>query len=63
MELVSQGRALAEELDWEEGLSDALSLLGLVRTDLGDRGGLEDLERGVEIGSEYGCLWLPAARV
>ena len=55
MELVSQGRALAEELDWEEGLSDALSLLGLVRIYLGDRGGLEDLERGVEIGRSTGA--------
>jgi class 3 adenylate cyclase len=59
MELASQGRALAEELDWDEGLCDALSLYGLGRVYLGDGAGLDDIARGIEIGvraGAYGAL-------
>ena len=39
IELASRARALAERLGWDEGLSDALGELGLVRVEMGDRGG------------------------
>jgi class 3 adenylate cyclase len=55
MELASQGRALAEELDWDEGLCDALALHGLGRVHVGDAAGLEDIARGVEIGKRAGA--------
>ena len=55
MELASEGRELAEELEWDEGLCDALSLLGLVRVYLGDPGGLEDIASGIEIGRKAGA--------
>ena len=45
LELVTQTRALAEELGWEPGLSEALALLGMTRLNLGDPSGLEDIEQ------------------
>jgi tetratricopeptide (TPR) repeat protein len=55
LEFVSQGRELAEELEWDEGLCDSLSLLGLMRVSLGEPGGIEDIGRGIEIGKEAGA--------
>jgi hypothetical protein len=56
IELGSQARALAEQLGWEEGLGEALALLGITRVDMGDRRGLEDLARGIEILTAAGAL-------
>ena len=56
IELVSAARAQAEGLGWEEGLSEALSLLGLLRVYLGDRHGLDDVERGVEMARNAGAF-------
>jgi class 3 adenylate cyclase len=56
LELASQALALAEELGWAEGVSAALGLRGGGRADLGDPGGLEDMERGIEIATSVGAL-------
>jgi class 3 adenylate cyclase len=56
IELGLQAHALAEQLDWEEGLSEALDLLGSARVVMGDRRGLEDLARGIEIATAAGAL-------
>ena len=40
---------MSEALGWDEGLADALSLLGLERVFIGDTGGIADLERSVEL--------------
>jgi len=55
LEFASEGRELSEALDWDEGLCDALSLLGLVRVHLGDPAGVEDIGRGIEIGRDAGA--------
>jgi tetratricopeptide (TPR) repeat protein len=49
LEIVTQTRALAEQLGWEAGLSEALSLLGLTRLNLGDPSGLDDVEQSIEV--------------
>ncbi len=54
--LASQALALAEELGWLEGVSDALVLRGGDRVELGDRAGIEDMERGLEIAASLGSL-------
>jgi class 3 adenylate cyclase len=56
LELASRGLALAEQLGWPEGVSEALTLIGTTRVELGDDGGLEDLERSIEIASAAGAL-------
>ncbi len=56
IELASQALAQAERLDWEEGIVSALSPLGVSRVCLGDRGGLDDLQRGIEIATAAGAL-------
>jgi class 3 adenylate cyclase len=56
MELASQALSLAEEFEWADGSSGALGTLGTARIDLGDRGGLADLERSVEIAASAGAL-------
>jgi hypothetical protein len=55
-ELAAQGLALAEQLDWSDGVSEALNLRGMNRAELGDVGGLADLERSVEIAASSGAL-------
>ena len=54
--LASQSLAQAEELGWADGIVQALSPRGVSRVSLGDRGGLEDLERSVEIATAAGAL-------
>jgi class 3 adenylate cyclase len=49
LELASAAQAMSERLGEAEGLSDALSLLGLERVFLGDESGVADLERSVEL--------------
>jgi class 3 adenylate cyclase len=56
LELAARGLALAEWLGWAEGVSEALIAQGMDRTELGDPGGLEDLERSVEVASSHGAL-------
>jgi class 3 adenylate cyclase len=56
LELASQGLALAERLEWPEGVSVALGLRGSNRVELGDRGGLEDMERSIELAASAGAL-------
>jgi len=56
IELASEARALADGLGWEEGVSEALTLIGLQRVYLGDRRGLDDLERGIEMARNAGAF-------
>ena len=56
IELGLQARALAEDLGSEEALSEALTVLGTTRVQHGDRHGLEDLARSIEIASRAGAL-------
>jgi tetratricopeptide (TPR) repeat protein len=55
-ELAEQGRALAEEIRWEEGVSEASMHLGMARIDLGDQGGMEDIDRSIAIAAATGAL-------
>jgi tetratricopeptide (TPR) repeat protein len=55
-ELAEQGRALAEEFRWEEGVSEASMHLGMARIDLGDQGGMEDIDRSIAIAAATGAL-------
>jgi hypothetical protein len=52
----SEARALAERFGWAEGESEALRVLGSVRVMSGDRGGLDDLARSIEIATGAGAL-------
>ena len=54
--LILETRALAEQLGWEPGLSEALHLLGLTRLNLGDPSGLEDIEQGIEVAAAAGAF-------
>ena len=63
LELVSEARALADRLGWAEVVSEAMCLLGLVRVDMGDRRGLEDIARSIELAKSTGAFGVPAARV
>ena len=56
LELAGQALALAERLEWMDGVSGALATQGWDRIELGDRGGLEDLERSIEIAASNGAL-------
>jgi class 3 adenylate cyclase len=59
IDIASKARADSEHLNWDEGLSDALNLLGLERVYLGDRGGVADIERSIELakaGASIGIL-------
>ena len=56
LELVSEARALADRLGWAEVLSEAVCLLGLLRVDMGDRRGLEDLARSIELAKSAGAF-------
>jgi class 3 adenylate cyclase len=56
LELASQALALAEQFGWAEGVSMAFNVRGIARVDLGDRGGLDDLERSVEMAASAGAL-------
>ena len=54
--LILETRALAEQLGWEAGLSEALGLLGITRLHLGDRSGLEDVEQSIEVATAAGAF-------
>jgi class 3 adenylate cyclase len=56
VELGLQSKALAEELGWDEGMSDALNLLGSVQVTAGDRLGLESLQTAVDLAERSGSL-------
>jgi class 3 adenylate cyclase len=60
IELASETRDMSEKLGWEEGMSDALRLLGLVRVTAGDARGVDDLERSVEFAAASGALGVQA---
>jgi class 3 adenylate cyclase len=49
VEIALEARAMSEQLGWDEGLSEALNLLGMQRVYMGDRSGVEDLERSIEL--------------
>jgi class 3 adenylate cyclase len=51
-----QARRVAEQLGSGEALSDALTFLGTARVQHGDRQGLTDLGRSVEIATDAGAL-------
>jgi tetratricopeptide (TPR) repeat protein len=55
-ELGTRVRDLAEALGWAEGQSDALGVLGIARVQQGDRRGLDDIARAIEISSTAGAL-------
>jgi hypothetical protein len=56
VELGEQARALIEGLGWQEGLSQVNSNIGAARIELGEPGGLKDLERAIEIAAAAGAL-------
>ena len=56
IELALQACALAEQLGSAEALSGALAVLGTARVEHGDRHGLEDLARSIEIATRAGAL-------
>jgi class 3 adenylate cyclase len=56
IKLASRARQVSEELGWAEGLSDALGMLGVMRVYAGDRGGVEDIERSIELGVASGAV-------
>ncbi len=58
LQLASEARAVSEQIGWDEGLSDALGLLGMLRVVSGDAGGVEALERSVELAEASGALTL-----
>jgi tetratricopeptide (TPR) repeat protein len=49
-----EAHAASEALGWSEGISDALASLGVERVFTGDRGGVDDLVRGVEFAEASG---------
>ena len=56
LELATQTRALADQLGWEHGLSEALGLVGISRLNMGDRAGLEDIAQSVEVAAAAGAF-------
>jgi tetratricopeptide (TPR) repeat protein len=56
IELGVQACGLAEQLRSEEALSDALTVLGTARVQHGDRHGLDDLARSIEVATRAGAL-------
>jgi tetratricopeptide (TPR) repeat protein len=54
--LAAEARAVSEELGWDEGLSDALNLLGMQRVYLADPGGVDDLEHSIELAAQSGAI-------
>jgi hypothetical protein len=55
---------LAEEADSQEDLARALGVRGLARCELADTGGIEDLQRALEITKELGnASWITNAYV
>ncbi len=58
IELAVDARATSEQLGWDEGVSEALTVLGITRVELGDRGGLDDFTRSIEIATTGGALGL-----
>ena len=47
IELASKAGAVSEQLGWEEGLSEALDIVGLERVYRGDTAGIDDLKRAI----------------
>jgi tetratricopeptide (TPR) repeat protein len=55
---ISAGREtleVAEQIGWEEGVSDTLSTIGMSRLALGDTGGFDDIERSVAVAEAAGA--------
>jgi DNA-binding SARP family transcriptional activator len=52
----TEARAMAECFAWPEGESEALRVRGAARVMSGDRGGLDDLARSIEIAAGAGAL-------
>jgi class 3 adenylate cyclase len=51
-----QALELSEDLGWEDGVSQALMGIGMARVERGDPGGIQDLERSIEIAAAAGVL-------
>jgi tetratricopeptide (TPR) repeat protein len=56
LELATKALALASELGWEQGISAARELIGMARVYMGDRGGLDEVERAIEMAIDAGVL-------
>ena len=56
LELASEALAHAEQLGWEVGIGHALAPLGMARVEHGDKRGIEDYERSIEIATAAGEL-------
>jgi class 3 adenylate cyclase len=56
LELGGQALELAEQLGWQEGVCGALGQLGVDRVASGERGGFDDLARGIELAGSVGAL-------
>ena len=56
IELASEALEQAEQLGWSTGISLALDPLGVCRVGLGDKSGIEDLHRAIELTTAAGEL-------
>ena len=56
LELVREGRDIAEEVDDAEMRAESHVTLGLLRLNAGDRGGLSEIERALELALESNSL-------
>jgi tetratricopeptide (TPR) repeat protein len=56
LELATKALGLASELGWEQGISAARELIGMARVYMGDRGGLDEIERAIEMALAAGVL-------
>ena len=56
LELATKALALASELGWEQGIGAARELIGMARVYMGDRGGLDEIERAIEMALAAGVL-------
>ncbi len=58
--LATRASAAAEEVGWDQALSESLNLIGSMRVGEGDDGGIADLERSVELAVASGALGVQA---
>ncbi len=56
IELAERGYEVAEQIGWEAGRGEALTILGMARLQMGDPRALRELEQSVEIAKAAGAL-------
>ena len=62
-ELTERALAMARRVGYVPGVATALNVRGLMRTELADRGGLDDLEQSLDIYEQHGSVWTTMALV